>query len=114
MAESRITDLNLTDKQLSNSHSLKSDVIHGFTTRSDDSSIIIVSSRNLSEKEISDLKASLLSLPDEDSKETLEQQRLTLIEQKKTELAIVALQVEGKLDGSGALTPAGKAVISDD
>ena len=113
MAETRITDINLTDKQLSNSDSLKSDVIHGFTTRSDDSSIIVVSSRSLSEKEISDLKASFLSLPDEDSKETLEKKRLALIDQKKTELAIVALQVEGKLDGSGALTLAGNAIIEE-
>lgn len=43
---------------------------------------------------------------------TDEQKKEELIESKKRELAVTALKAEGKLDGEGKLTPAGKSIAA--
>jgi hypothetical protein len=112
------TDLgkfHLTDKQISQTESLKSDNIKGFAFW-DDGTVIVVSERELSGEEQNDLRATLSGIPDEYSKEVLDQkaayERFSLIEEKKTDLAVQALKDDGMLDSSGELTADGMAAAS--
>lgn len=66
--DTNLGKISLTPKQLTQSESLKSDVIRGFSFW-DDGSIVVVSTRVLSSGEIASLKADLASLPDEYTQE---------------------------------------------
>lgn len=70
-SDTNLGKLNLTEKQLSQSESLKTDVIKGFSLWQD-GEVIAVSTRDLTEPEQTDLKAALVALPDEWTKEHLE------------------------------------------
>lgn len=98
---------NLTKKQFEQSNILKSEVIRGFSYRSRSKELTVVSVRELSDQEISSLKESISNLPDENTEEEndrIAQGKLSaVIEAKKTELAVVELKREGKLDASGKL-----------
>lgn len=60
--------INITDKQATQLPTLKSEVIKGFSFWQD-KKIVLVSTRELTSQEIIDLKASILSLPDEYSQD---------------------------------------------
>jgi len=53
--------LNVTHGQIANSHGLKSDIIKGFSLREDE--VTVVATRELTDQEITGLKASLSALP---------------------------------------------------
>jgi hypothetical protein len=102
--------IDLTAKQISQSESLKSDVVKGFAVWPTDRKVVVVSTRDLTEKELKDLRTELIALPDEDTqavKEALAQAEIdALVDQKKTELAVAALKAEGKLDKNGLMVKA--------
>jgi D-arabinose 1-dehydrogenase-like Zn-dependent alcohol dehydrogenase len=99
--------IDLTSKQISQSESLKSDVVKGFAVWPSEHKVVVVSTRDLTEKELKDLRTELIALPDEDTqavKDALAQAEIdALVDQKKTELAVTALKAEGKLDVSGQI-----------
>lgn len=70
--DTNLGKLNLTDKQLSQSEVLKDEVIRGFSTW-EDGTVVVVSTRELSNEEKNALKESLSDLPDVYSRESLEQ-----------------------------------------
>jgi hypothetical protein len=61
--------IGLTDKQVSRLSGLRSEVINGFTYQHDLKMVTIVSARDLTDQEISDLKISIVNLPDEYSQD---------------------------------------------
>lgn len=61
--------IELTDKQVSNLNSLKTNKIKGFSFWYDSKEVIAVVDGTLSENKINELKADIASLPDEYSKE---------------------------------------------
>jgi hypothetical protein len=62
----KLGKINVTHGQIANSNGLKSDVIKGFSLREDE--VTVVATRELTEQEIIDLKASLSALPTERQK----------------------------------------------
>ena len=108
--DTNLGNFSLTQKQIAQSESLKTDVIKGFCFWGD-GKVVVTSTRELTKEEQTDLVASLKALPDEDTKEVTdakaESEVDALVEKKLKDIAVVELKKEGKLDASGKL----KAVI---
>ena len=104
--------IELTEKQIRNLGSLKTENIKGFSYWHDSKEVVVVS---LDEVDVEALKKAVSELPDEDSKETKEalakKEEDALIEAKIREIAVAELKVEGKLDVSGKITSFGKQDI---
>lgn len=102
-----LNSIKLSNKQILRLCDLKSDVINGFSYWPSMDKIVVVSTRELTEKEKNDLNIEIAALPDTDTqsvKELKEQAEIeALIEKKKHEIAIDALKNEGKLDKSGKI-----------
>ena len=73
--DTKLGSFPLTAKQIDKTSDLKTDVILGFSHRSKDNIVTVVSNRELTQNEISDLKKSLKALPDDYSKATKDYRR---------------------------------------
>ena len=104
--------IELTDNQISNLNSLKTENIKGFAYWHDKKEVVVVS---LNEVDVEALRKSVSELPNEDSKEAkealAEKEKNALIEAKMREIAVAELKSEGKLSESGKITELGKAEV---
>ena len=111
--DTNLGKIELTEKQIQNLNSLKSENIKGFCYWHDKKEVVVVSDTAVDEKA---LKSLIASLPDEDSAEVKEQKAKAeldaLIEAKKREFAISELKKEGLLDSEAKITVSGKASLS--
>jgi hypothetical protein len=69
--DTNLGNFTLTDKQFSQTSTLKSDVIKGFAYWNDDGKVVVTSTRDLTPQEILDLQTALPLLPDEWTEQAL-------------------------------------------
>lgn len=97
----------LTDKQISQTETLKSEVIKGFSYWTEDGKLVVTSIRPLSKEEKNALVASVSQLPNQDTQAVADAKAKAevdaLIDQKIAEIAVIELKKEGKLDVSGEI-----------
>ncbi len=72
--DTTISGIDLTDKQVSQAETLKSDVVKGIASWPSEHKVVVVSTRDLTEGEVATLHTQLLALPDEMSKSAIEAQ----------------------------------------
>jgi hypothetical protein len=110
--DTNLGSINLTERQIENLSSLKTENIRGFAYWHDSKELVVTS---INPVDVEALKLAIASLPDEDSQEEkdklAEEELNRLIDAKKTELAIQALKDDGLLDSEAKITESGKASL---